>query len=292
MRVTFSKGDAIRFIGHLDVVRLWERALRRARLPLAYTKGFTPHPRLAFAAPLALGATAGADLLDLYLSEPVTPAALIEALNHALPPACRAVAASAVPLDGPSLMALMRWSAYQVQAVSPGAGGEDLPAESQGSRWAGRDTGGGLTAEAVGAGTDGAEPWRPPEERLAPRPPAKALPAAPAVRRRIDRLLAASSLTWQRRREGRATTVDLRPLILSLRLDGRRGGALRLTMVLRTDSGGSARPDEVCAALGLRALRIHRQQIGLNGEAPLAQVAAVGHRDDGGDGLPGQRRAL
>ncbi len=54
VRLVFEKGAPLRFIGHLDLVRMWERAFRRAELPLAYTLGFTPHPRLTFAAPLAL----------------------------------------------------------------------------------------------------------------------------------------------------------------------------------------------------------------------------------------------
>ncbi|HEX2036868.1 MAG TPA: TIGR03936 family radical SAM-associated protein, partial [Chloroflexota bacterium] len=72
MRLVFAKRPSVRFIGHLDLVRLWERACRRAQLPLAYTLGFTPHPRLTFASPLALGATGDRELLDIYFTEAIT----------------------------------------------------------------------------------------------------------------------------------------------------------------------------------------------------------------------------
>ena len=55
LRVTYRKADALRYVGHLDLMRTWERSLRRARLPLAYTQGFSPHARLALGAPLAVG---------------------------------------------------------------------------------------------------------------------------------------------------------------------------------------------------------------------------------------------
>ncbi len=53
LRVTFSRGDELRFITHLDVMRFWERALRRANLPVAYSEGFSPHAQISLAAPLA-----------------------------------------------------------------------------------------------------------------------------------------------------------------------------------------------------------------------------------------------
>ena len=61
----------MRFISHLDVLRYWERAIRRAELPLSYSQGFTPHPKIAFAAPLPLGFTAEAEVMDVTLDERV-----------------------------------------------------------------------------------------------------------------------------------------------------------------------------------------------------------------------------
>ncbi len=58
LRVTFARGDLLRYITHLDLMRSWERAIKRAGLPISYSEGFTRHPQLALAAPLPVGATA------------------------------------------------------------------------------------------------------------------------------------------------------------------------------------------------------------------------------------------
>jgi radical SAM-linked protein len=57
LRITFARGKELKYISHLDLMRLWQRALRRADIPLAYSQGFSPHPRLSIAAPLAIGVT-------------------------------------------------------------------------------------------------------------------------------------------------------------------------------------------------------------------------------------------
>jgi radical SAM-linked protein len=69
IRVWFSKGDRVRYISHLDVLRYWERCIRRAELPLSYSQGFTPHPKLAFAGPLPLGFLADDEVMDVTLDE-------------------------------------------------------------------------------------------------------------------------------------------------------------------------------------------------------------------------------
>lgn len=51
LRITFARGDEMKYITHLDMMRFWERALRRAGLPVAYSEGFSPHPQIAIAAP-------------------------------------------------------------------------------------------------------------------------------------------------------------------------------------------------------------------------------------------------
>lgn len=58
IRFRYARGKELRFLSHLDMLRLFQRAMRRAGLPLAYTLGFSPRPRLSLAAPLPVGATA------------------------------------------------------------------------------------------------------------------------------------------------------------------------------------------------------------------------------------------
>ncbi len=66
LRIRFKRGEEIKFISHLDLIRVWQRAFRRAGVVLAYSEGFNPHPRISLASPLALGITADAELMDVY----------------------------------------------------------------------------------------------------------------------------------------------------------------------------------------------------------------------------------
>jgi len=71
LRITFAKGETLKYISHLDLARAWERALRRAGVPLAYSQGFNPRPKMAFAAALPVGYTATAEMVDILLEKPL-----------------------------------------------------------------------------------------------------------------------------------------------------------------------------------------------------------------------------
>ena len=62
LRVRFKRGGEVKFISHLDLIRLWQRAFQRARIPIAYSEGFSPHPRISLAAPLPIRVTSDAEL--------------------------------------------------------------------------------------------------------------------------------------------------------------------------------------------------------------------------------------
>jgi radical SAM-linked protein len=91
IRFRFSKLGRIRFTSQRDVARMWERALRRARLPLAYTEGFSPRPQLSFGLALPTGAESLAEYLDVALDADraaeagIDAAQLPAALNPLLP---------------------------------------------------------------------------------------------------------------------------------------------------------------------------------------------------------------
>ena len=70
LRITFSKSGALRYIGHLDLHSLWERTVRRAGLPLAYTQGFHPSPKIQLASALPLGFIGCAEIVDLWINDP------------------------------------------------------------------------------------------------------------------------------------------------------------------------------------------------------------------------------
>ncbi len=81
----YRKGEPLRWIGHLDLKRTLERAMRRARLPLELTQGHNPHPKMSFGPPLPLGATGEAEVFSLHLAEPLTAEALKDRLSAQLP---------------------------------------------------------------------------------------------------------------------------------------------------------------------------------------------------------------
>ena len=68
LRIRFTRDETLKFIGHLDMARTWQRIARRANLPLAYSEGFNPQPRLTFAAALQVGCTSDHEELDMVLS--------------------------------------------------------------------------------------------------------------------------------------------------------------------------------------------------------------------------------
>ncbi len=86
LRITYSVDGPLRYISHLDRTRAWERATRRAGIPLAYSAGFNPRPRIQVAAALPVGFAARQELLDLWLAEPRDPQAVHAALAQNLPP--------------------------------------------------------------------------------------------------------------------------------------------------------------------------------------------------------------
>jgi radical SAM-linked protein len=85
-RVTFSKTEAMRYTGHLDLHRTVERMLRRAKLPLAYSHGFNPHPQIQLGAALPLGITGDAELVEFWLTEERTVEAVRSAAVEVAPP--------------------------------------------------------------------------------------------------------------------------------------------------------------------------------------------------------------
>lgn len=114
VRIRFAKGDAIKYISHLDLSRAWERVFRRAGLPVAYSQGYNPRPRFQIAAGLPVGVTGRAELLDLYLTEPLVPEEVAARLRAAAPNGLEVLGAEVVDLTAPALQAQMRAADYRV----------------------------------------------------------------------------------------------------------------------------------------------------------------------------------
>jgi radical SAM family uncharacterized protein/radical SAM-linked protein len=113
-RITFEKGVAMRFTSHLDLMRTWERALRRSALPLAFSQGHHPHLRMSFGPPLPLGYRSRAECFDLELTRP-PGVDLEERLNTVLPDGLQVLAFRPILFKTPSLMSQLGGATYRVR---------------------------------------------------------------------------------------------------------------------------------------------------------------------------------
>jgi radical SAM-linked protein len=216
----YEKGEPLRWIGHLDLKRTLERALRRASFVLELSQGHNPHPKLSFGPPLPLGATGGAEVFAVHLAEPLLAGTFKERLAAQLPPGFELSEVWIVPgYKKKETFGDLDVAEYQVRVET------DTP--------------------------------------------------RPELERRVQELLARDEVTVSRGGERPEREVDLRPMILSLRVEEGEPGWAELHMRLRTGSHGGARPQELVELLGLdvpeRLVRIHRTTVYVGGEAPPAR---------------------
>jgi radical SAM-linked protein len=119
LRLRFTKLGKVRFTSHRDVARLWERAFRRAELPVAYSEGFSPRPRLHFGLALSTGHESVAEYLDVDLvGDEVDLAVLPPRLSAVLPEGIDCVAAAPIPRATPSLQESVTSCTWQIDAVA------------------------------------------------------------------------------------------------------------------------------------------------------------------------------
>ncbi|WHH61753.1 TIGR03936 family radical SAM-associated protein [Petroclostridium sp. X23] len=85
MRLKYNREEQVKYISHLDFMRTFQRAIRRAEIPIAYSQGFNPHPMMSFGLPLSVGVTSDAEYMDIELEKDMDPKQLKEKLNQALP---------------------------------------------------------------------------------------------------------------------------------------------------------------------------------------------------------------
>lgn len=114
VRVKYSKSGDLRFIGHIDTQKLFERALRRTDLPLRFTQGFNKRIRINLASALPLGFVSSAELLDFWLNQYVDPYLISGQLNNALPKDIRVLEVQLVENSLPSLQASLVSSEYLI----------------------------------------------------------------------------------------------------------------------------------------------------------------------------------
>ena len=231
MRIRFSKNGKVRFTSHRDVARIWERALRRAGVPAAYSGGFNPRPRIAFGLALSTGYSSGAEYLDVELdparAHEIDDAGLVGALSAALPAGMAALAVARVARGAPSLQQSVTICTWRIDASRAETG----------------------LSGAVG---------RPRSDGGAPPAP---LDAA-SVSRSVDRALSCQELLVERERKGRTVTEDIRPAVLAVEVEGNTKDGVRLIADLGTQPR-AVRPPELLASLdpplsALRVCRLHQ----------------------------------
>jgi radical SAM-linked protein len=160
-RIAFARDEDARYLSHLDAIHLWERAFRRGDIPVATSEGFSPRPRLVFAAPLPLGMLAEHELADLFLAERLTRPDVRDRLMSGMPRGYRLVDLHDEWVGGPAVATRLVAADYRMTLL-------------------------GVAADALEGAT--------------------------------RRLLAASTLQREKRREKKVTAYDLRPLLLDLQV--------------------------------------------------------------------------
>jgi radical SAM-linked protein len=119
IRILFAKTEAMRFTGHLDLHKAWERTFRRAGLPLAYTQGFSPHPRLNLASALPLGFTGEAELLDAWLETELRVDLILNKLNQSCPPGIQIRHITIADPLLPALQSELTANEYEITLLEP-----------------------------------------------------------------------------------------------------------------------------------------------------------------------------
>lgn len=113
-RLRYSRGADVRYVSHLDMLKLFDRACRRAELPVAYSEGFNPHPEFVFGMPLPVGVTSEAEYVDIKLYEKISNTDFIRRLNAALPPAVHIMESKHLVKKTPNIMKTVTASKYRV----------------------------------------------------------------------------------------------------------------------------------------------------------------------------------
>lgn len=117
LRIRYAKRGRLRFTSHRDFSRAFERAVFRARIPMAYSSGFNPHPRISYAGAAPTGSASEAEYLEIALAEVLVPAEVHALLDEALPPGLDILQVAESP--GGSLADRLEASRWRIDVSAP-----------------------------------------------------------------------------------------------------------------------------------------------------------------------------
>lgn len=119
IRVRFSKCGNVKYVGHLDTMRLFQRAIKVAQLPVGYSQGFSPHSLVYFALPLAVGMSSEGEYMEIVMAEPITVEEVKERLSKVMVAGITLLDVFEVEEKTPSLMSLVQGADYKLMLSVP-----------------------------------------------------------------------------------------------------------------------------------------------------------------------------
>lgn len=119
LQIIFRKGEGSRFLSHLDLQSTLEFSMRRAHLPLDFTEGFSPRPKMSLVSPLPLGYTGEREILEITLSEALSPHDVRNRLQAVVPGGITIRDVVEVPTEGKSAASKLLSAAYEVRLTEP-----------------------------------------------------------------------------------------------------------------------------------------------------------------------------
>ena len=118
LRIKFRRGLELKYISHLDLMRFLVRALRRAEIPVVYSDGFSPHPKIALAAPLSVGITGENEFMDMVVTRAISFHWFMNSVNQQLPQGLEILEVYPIAPSIPSLQSQVRFAQFRVEITT------------------------------------------------------------------------------------------------------------------------------------------------------------------------------
>ncbi len=126
VRIKFAKYGPVKFVGHLDTMHFFQKAVRRADIDIKYSEGFSPHQIMSFAAPLGVGIESFGEYMDIEVNSMTSPEELRDSLNREMVEGMEVVSVHILPDKAKNAMASVAAASYQIHCKKGGFGVDDL----------------------------------------------------------------------------------------------------------------------------------------------------------------------